>query len=100
MYELHFAVPMAGAILCNLNIRHDSKMVSTLLKHSNAKLIFVDHQFIDIVKGAIEIMSKSPATVPQIAFIPDSDEHRALLKSDIVQYEALLEMGSLGFEIR
>ncbi|KAM0062858.1 putative ANL domain-containing protein [Helianthus debilis subsp. tardiflorus] len=58
MYELHFVVPMAGAILCTLNIRHDSKMVSTLLKHSNAKLIFVDHQFIDILKGAIEIMSK------------------------------------------
>ncbi|MFS8006325.1 putative AMP-dependent synthetase/ligase, AMP-binding, AMP-binding enzyme domain-containing protein [Helianthus anomalus] len=100
MYELHFAVPMAGAVLCTLNIRHDSKMVSTLLKHSNAKLIFVDHQFIDIVKGAIEIMSKSPATVPQIALISDSGELQALPNSDIVEYEALLAMGSLGFEIR
>ncbi|GKC53601.1 NB-ARC domains-containing protein [Tanacetum coccineum] len=33
MYELHFAVPMGGAILCTLNIHHDSAMVSTLLKH-------------------------------------------------------------------
>ncbi|KAJ0702119.1 putative acid--thiol ligase [Helianthus annuus] len=100
MYELHFAVPMAGAVLCTLNIRHDSKMVSTLLKHSNAKLIFVDHQFIDVVKGAIEIMSKSPATVPQIVLIPDSGELPTLPKSNIVEYEALLAMGSLDFEIR
>ncbi|XP_071913383.1 butanoate--CoA ligase AAE1-like isoform X2 [Coffea arabica] len=34
IYELHFGVPMAGAVLCTLNIRHDSAMVSTLLKHS------------------------------------------------------------------
>ncbi|KAL0366479.1 UNVERIFIED_CONTAM: putative acyl-activating enzyme 1, peroxisomal [Sesamum radiatum] len=27
MYELHFAVPMAGAVLCSLNIRHDSGIV-------------------------------------------------------------------------
>uniref|UniRef100_A0A803N5C0 4-coumarate--CoA ligase n=1 Tax=Chenopodium quinoa TaxID=63459 RepID=A0A803N5C0_CHEQI len=47
MYELHFAVPMAGAVLCSLNIRHDSAMVSVLLKHSKAKLIFVDYQFLD-----------------------------------------------------
>ncbi|KAM0014652.1 putative AMP-dependent synthetase/ligase, AMP-binding, AMP-binding enzyme domain, ANL [Helianthus debilis subsp. tardiflorus] len=100
MYELHFAVPMAGAVLCTLNIRHDSKMVSTLLKHSNAKLIFVDHQFIDIVKGAIEIMSKSPATVPQIVLIPDSGELPTLPKSNIIEYEALLAMGSLDFQIR
>ncbi|KAI3732964.1 hypothetical protein L1987_64177 [Smallanthus sonchifolius] len=83
MYELHFAVPMAGAVLCTLNVRHDSNMVSTLLKHSSAKLIFVDYQFMDVVKGAIEVMLKSTATKPEI-----------------VEYEALLAMGSLDFEIR
>ncbi|KAJ6774785.1 ACYL-ACTIVATING ENZYME [Salix purpurea] len=28
MYELHFAVPMAGAVFCTLNTRHDSNMVN------------------------------------------------------------------------
>ncbi|KAM3362898.1 hypothetical protein P3S68_017752 [Capsicum galapagoense] len=41
MLELHFAVPMAGAVLCTLNTRHDSAMISVLLKHSEAKVIFV-----------------------------------------------------------
>lgn len=38
MQELHFAVPMSGAVLCTLNIRHNSTMVSHLLRHSEAKL--------------------------------------------------------------
>nr|GEV93082.1 probable acyl-activating enzyme 1, peroxisomal [Tanacetum cinerariifolium] len=42
MYEQHFAAPMAGALLYTINIRHDLAMVSTFLKHSGAKLIFVD----------------------------------------------------------
>ncbi|PKI57115.1 hypothetical protein CRG98_022509 [Punica granatum] len=45
MYELHFAVSMAGAVLCTLNARHDPAMVSVLLRHSGAKLIFVDYEF-------------------------------------------------------
>ncbi|XP_076909683.1 butanoate--CoA ligase AAE1-like [Bidens hawaiensis] len=96
MYELHFAVPMAGAVLCTLNIRHDSAMVSTLLKHSSAKLIFVDHQFLDVAKAAIEIMSKSDI-IPKIVLIPDSGQ---LPNSDIIEYESLLVMGSLDFEIK
>ncbi|KAI3776533.1 hypothetical protein L1987_46319 [Smallanthus sonchifolius] len=100
MYELHFAVPMAGAVLCTLNIRHDSEMISTLLKHSVAKLVFVDYQFIDVAKGAIKIMSKSTATVPQLVLIPDSREHLPRSQSDIIEYEALLTMGNLDFEIR
>ncbi|KAG0486116.1 hypothetical protein HPP92_008211 [Vanilla planifolia] len=42
MYELHFGVPMAGAILCTLNTRHNSSMLSILLRHSGAKSERVD----------------------------------------------------------
>ncbi|PHU24909.1 putative acyl-activating enzyme 2 [Capsicum chinense] len=43
--ELHFAVPVAGAVLCTLNTRLDPAMISTLLMHSEAKIIFVDQQW-------------------------------------------------------
>nr|XP_043631959.1 butanoate--CoA ligase AAE1-like [Erigeron canadensis] len=99
MYELHFAVPMAGAVLCCLNIRHDSAMVSTLLKHSSARLLFVDYQFIDVAKGAIDIM-KSMSTVPQLVLIPDSSGGSLQPKLEITEYQTLLDMGSLDFEIR
>lgn len=100
MYELHFAVPMAGAILCTLNIRHDSPMVSTLLKHSNAKLLFVDYQFLQIAKGAIEILLKSTTSVPQLILIPDSGELSGHPIPELVTYNNLLQMGSLDFEIK
>lgn len=104
MYELHFGVPMAGAVLCTLNIRHDSAMVSVLLKHSNAKLIFVDYQFLGIVKGAIESLSKTLLTkLPRLVIIPESDKpshSKIVFPSVSYEYESLLSTGSPDFEIR
>ncbi|KAH7524576.1 hypothetical protein FEM48_Zijuj06G0134200 [Ziziphus jujuba var. spinosa] len=34
MYELHFAVPMAGAVLNNINTRLDARTISILLRHA------------------------------------------------------------------
>ncbi|KAK9116384.1 hypothetical protein Sjap_015331 [Stephania japonica] len=42
MYELHFAVPMCGAILNNTNTRLESRIISILLCHNKSKLVFVD----------------------------------------------------------
>ncbi|KAJ4702269.1 putative AMP dependent ligase [Melia azedarach] len=105
MYELHFGVPMAGAVLCTLNIRHDSAMVSVLLRHSEAKIIFVDYQFLHIVQGALAILSKTVAKLPLLVVIPDSGElvsivGKSLLTSGNFEYESLLEMGKLDFEVR
>jgi acyl-CoA synthetase (AMP-forming)/AMP-acid ligase II len=34
MYELHFGIPMAGAVICALNSRLNAAMASVLLQHS------------------------------------------------------------------
>ncbi|CAN6314151.1 unnamed protein product [Urochloa humidicola] len=52
MYELHFSVPMTGAVLCTLNTRHDAAMVSVLLKHSEAKVFLVETQFLAVAHEA------------------------------------------------
>ncbi|KAK3031163.1 hypothetical protein RJ639_035186 [Escallonia herrerae] len=44
MYELHFAVPMAGAVLNTINTRLDARTISVLLRHSESRLLFVDFQ--------------------------------------------------------
>ncbi|XP_075101344.1 butanoate--CoA ligase AAE1-like [Nicotiana tabacum] len=104
MYELHFGVPMAGAVLCTLNVRHDSAMVSVLLKHSEAKVIFVDYQFLDIAKGALKILSKERIKFPYLVLIPDCDRqlssvlNRALIPGDL-EYESFLATGKPNFEI-
>ncbi|XP_047327397.1 butanoate--CoA ligase AAE1 [Impatiens glandulifera] len=99
MYELHFGVPMAGAVLCTLNTRHDSNMLSVLLKHSEAKIIFVDYQLLKTAQGAIEILSKTHAKLPQVIVIRDSDE--PLPYSISLEYEScLIEKGNPKFETK
>ncbi|KAJ8568159.1 hypothetical protein K7X08_020881 [Anisodus acutangulus] len=101
MYELHFGVPMAGAVLCTLNVRHDSAMVSVLLKHSEAKVLFVDYQFLDVAKGALQILSKERIKLPHLVLIPDCDRHlssRTMIPEDM-EYEPFLMTGRPNFEI-
>ncbi|PIA46842.1 hypothetical protein AQUCO_01500408v1 [Aquilegia coerulea] len=105
MYELHFCVPMAGAILCTLNIRHDSGMVSVLLRHSNAKVLFVDYQFLEVARGALDLLSSTKAKLPLLVLIPEYHKPSSTvsgtnLSSNTLEYEGLLEMGKPEFEIR
>ncbi|XP_047336739.1 2-methylpropanoate--CoA ligase CCL4-like [Impatiens glandulifera] len=53
MYELQFAVPMAGAVLNNINTRLDSRTISVLLRHSESKLIFVDYESSSLILEAL-----------------------------------------------
>ncbi|KAE8055834.1 hypothetical protein FH972_012652 [Carpinus fangiana] len=105
MYELHFGVPMAGAVLCTLNIRHDSSMVSTLLRHSEAKIIFVDYQFLHIAQGAIDILSQTSTKLPLMVLIPESDQlspkiSNTISPSNNLEYESLLARGRVDFEVK
>ncbi|KAJ3687944.1 hypothetical protein LUZ61_017108 [Rhynchospora tenuis] len=96
IYELHFGVPMAGAILCTLNTRHDAAMLSTLIKHSEAKVLFVELQFLKTAQAAIQLISRSQPNIPLLITIPDS----GIVSSNIMDYEALLLNAPTGFEIR
>lgn len=105
MYELHFVVPMAGAVLCALNTRHDSPMVSVLLEHSEAKVIFVDYQLFDVVHGAMDILSKKSTNYPQPQIVLVLDEQlisvgNFMPPSGTMEYEKLLETGRADFGIR
>lgn len=99
MYELHFGVPMSGAVLCTLNTRHDSSMVSLLLKHSDAKILFVDHELLDIAKGALEILSKSTTNLPLLVLILEGDAHPSVSPGTLI-YENLISEGKLDFEVK
>uniref|UniRef100_A0A803L633 Uncharacterized protein n=1 Tax=Chenopodium quinoa TaxID=63459 RepID=A0A803L633_CHEQI len=101
MYELHFAVPMAGAILCALNSRLDSSMISNLLDHSQAKVLFVDYQLLNIASEALNLLSKSGAELPLIVLIKgldDFDEHENVRYD--YEYENLLDKGDDQFQPR
>ncbi|HUQ26234.1 MAG TPA: acyl-CoA synthetase [Burkholderiales bacterium] len=54
MYELHFGVPMCGAVLNTLNTRLDPEAVSFMLDHGEARILLVDREFSGIVEKAVQ----------------------------------------------
>ena len=62
MNELHFAVPMAGAVLNTLNIRLEANTIAFQLEHGGAKIILVDPEFTGVISEALALM-KGPKPV-------------------------------------
>ena len=54
LFEAHYSVPMIGAVINTINTRLDSKTVSYILNHSDAKVLIVDRQFKNIVKKSLD----------------------------------------------
>jgi fatty-acyl-CoA synthase len=50
LLEAHFAVPAAGGILVAINTRLNSQEIGYILKHSGAKLLFVDAELYPAIK--------------------------------------------------
>jgi fatty-acyl-CoA synthase len=50
MLEAHFGVPAAGLVLVPINTRLNSDEIGYILKHSGAKVLFVDHEMEGLVK--------------------------------------------------
>ena len=57
MNEVHFAVPMAGAVLNALNIRLDAPSIAFQLDHGGAKIILVDPEFSGVIAEALTLMT-------------------------------------------
>jgi hypothetical protein len=68
MYELHFAVPMVGVVLCTLNTRRESAMVSILLKHFGAKVFFIESHLLDVGRAARKLLT-------ELHLLDDSAQH-------------------------
>ena len=53
MFEAHFGVPMAGAVLNTLNTRLDSEAIAFMLDHGEAKALLTDREFSATVTAAL-----------------------------------------------
>ncbi len=53
IYEAHFGVPMAGAILNTLNVRLDERALAYMLGHAGTKLLICEREFSDLMGRAI-----------------------------------------------
>jgi len=63
MYEAHFGVPMAGAVLNTLNTRLDAESLAFMLHHAGAKVLLVDREFSAVASKALALLAAPPFVV-------------------------------------
>jgi fatty-acyl-CoA synthase len=63
MFEAHFAVPMAGAVLNAINYRLDANTVRFILEHGEASVLLVDKEFGPLARTALAQMENPPLVV-------------------------------------
>ncbi|AES95274.1 probable acyl-activating enzyme 1, peroxisomal [Medicago truncatula] len=99
-YELHFGVPMAGAIISSLNLKLDATTLALILEQlESCKIIFVDYEFIDSVLKASKIISQRNFKPPLIVLIQDHGQLVKDIPQDTLIYHELLEKGQKDFKI-
>ncbi len=88
MYEVHFGVPVIGAVLNALNTRLDAESVAFMLDHGDARLLITDREYSPIVEKALALAKNKPVVID--VDDPAFSGGRLLGEKD---YEALLAEG-------
>jgi fatty-acyl-CoA synthase len=96
MNEVHFAVPMAGAVLNALNIRLDAASIAFQLDHGGAKIILVDPEFAGVIAEALTRM------IGPKPFVIDVDDAAFAggRRIGAIEYEDALLQGDPDFAAR
>ena len=82
MYEVHFGVPMCGAVLNTLNTRLDADTIAFMLKHGGAKVLITDREYSSTMHKALVQMDSPPLVI-------DVDDSL---------YEGGIPLGKLSYE--
>lgn len=94
---MHFGVPMAGAVLNTINTRLDAKNIAIILKHSEAKVFFVDYEYLEVAKKALELLKMSEMTrIPLVVVIDDIDSPTEIRLGEL-EYEQLVHQGNPSY---
>lgn len=91
MYEAHFGVAMAGAVLNTINTRLDAATVAFILDHAESRVLITDKEFHATASAALEQCSVTPLIID----VDDAQAEGELI-SDI-EYESFLSEGDAEF---
>lgn len=98
IYESHYAVPMAGAVLNTINTRLDAATVSVLLRHAESHLVLVDHQSRKLVLDALSLFPRNSPKPLLVLITEEGVYDKVDLGPFIDDYESLLSKGNPEFE--
>ena len=93
MYEAHFAIPMAGAVINGLNIRLDADAIAFQLKHGAATVLLVDREFSEIVQSALTLLDEKPLVIDV-----DDPAYQGGEFIGSIEYEDFLAQGDPNFD--
>jgi len=96
IFESHFSIPMAGAVLNTINTRLDAATVAYIIDHGESKVFIVDRQLWPVLQEAL----KTTELKPEIIIIDDADAlEKPALPDDIEYsfYEDLVDRGDDTF---
>jgi fatty-acyl-CoA synthase len=94
VFELHFAVPLAGAVLNTINTRVELETLAYILDHSDCKLVICDAAYSPKVRDAVRAVAR-PIDVFEIEDRHSTHHALGLGKS----YDQLFEFGSLDWTL-
>jgi fatty-acyl-CoA synthase len=96
MNEVHFAVPMAGAVLNALNIRLDASSIAFQLDHGGAKILLVDPEFSGVIGEALKLMKGAKPFVIDV----DDASFAGGKRIGEIEYEDAVKKGDDSFTPR
>ncbi|HBD22886.1 MAG TPA: acyl-CoA synthetase [Oceanospirillaceae bacterium] len=92
LFECHYSIPMAGAVLNAINTRLDAQTIAYIFDHAESKLVIVDREFSATVKEALAIAKVKPLVID----IDDPTYVGGELIGEL-DYESLLAKGSSDY---
>ena len=95
IFEAHYSIPMVGAVINAINTRLDSKTISYILNHSDAKVLIVDRQFHEIINRALENVKNKITIIDIIDKDIDNSNFKQIGK---LEYESFLKTGDDNYK--
>jgi fatty-acyl-CoA synthase len=89
MYEAHFGVPMAGAVLNALNTRLDADAIGFMLAHGEARAVLVDRELSPVIRAAVGGLGRDVLVID----VDDPEYAGPGERIGSIEYEALLASG-------
>jgi fatty-acyl-CoA synthase len=95
LVELHYAIPMSGAVLNTINIRLAPDTIAYILNHGEAKVLITDAAFGTEIAKALQLAGREDMLIIDILDDTQADSNHPL---GSMSYEDLIAEGDAGYD--